>query len=284
MAIIMSKRVINLDPNFRPINIPSIKFTAFTFPGGERHIRLNPLINYGPIKEVTITCRPRNMGDIMDILLVSDALHQLGVSSRILYIPYFPYARQDRVCAKGDPFSLSIMADLINSCGFDKVITHDIHSDKIGMIVDNFRNIGAISHVEKAMELIGNPNIRLISPDKGAFKRVHNIAIDIGVDLPVECGKDRDPESGSISGFYVKENDLHGDDCLIIDDICDGGGTFLGLAKELKRKNAGKLYLYVTHGIFSKGYFELTNAFEHIYTTNSFADDVFYKDVTRFDI
>ena len=75
-----------------------------------------------------------------------------------------------------------------------------------------------------------------------------------------------------MSGFAVYSNDLKGATCVIVDDICDGGGTFLGLATELKAKNAGELILIVTHGIFSKGLESLTSVFDKIYSTNSFSD------------
>jgi ribose-phosphate pyrophosphokinase len=73
-----------------------------------------------------------------------------------------------------------------------------------------------------------------------------------------------------LEGFRVYEDDLQGKDCLIVDDICDGGGTFIGLAKELKKHNAGNLYLSVSHGIFSKGLKELNQYFTNIFTTDSF--------------
>ena len=72
-----------------------------------------------------------------------------------------------------------------------------------------------------------------------------------------------------LTGFKVYAEDLKGCDCLIVDDICDGGGTFIGLANELKNKNAGKLYLAVSHGIFSRGFDDLEKCFTKIFTTDS---------------
>jgi ribose-phosphate pyrophosphokinase len=88
----------------------------------------------------------------------------------------------------------------------------------------------------------------------------------------VECSKSRDVKTGKLTGFKVYAEDLEGKDCLIVDDICDGGGTFIGLAGELKKKNAGNLYLAVTHGIFSKGFEELEKCFDKIFTTDSFKE------------
>jgi ribose-phosphate pyrophosphokinase len=79
-------------------------------------------------------------------------------------------------------------------------------------------------------------------------------------------------KTGKLSGFKVFADDLKGKTCVIVDDICDGGGTFLGLAKELKDKSCGKLILIVTHGIFSKGLEKLTEVFDEVFSTNSFSD------------
>ena len=87
----------------------------------------------------------------------------------------------------------------------------------------------------------------------------------------VECGKSRDVKTGKLSRFKVYEEDLEGKTCLVVDDICDGGGTFLGLAKELKKKNAGDLILVVSHGIFSRGFEELLSLYTEIFTTDSFS-------------
>ena len=88
----------------------------------------------------------------------------------------------------------------------------------------------------------------------------------------VECSKKRNVKNGKLEGFKVYEDNLSGKDCLIVDDICDGGGTFIGLAEELKKKNAGHLYLAVSHGIFNKGVDVLNKCFTKIYTTDSFRD------------
>jgi len=110
----------------------------------------------------------------------------------------------------------------------------------------------------------------LIAPDGGALKKVYKLAQYLDGQAVVECSKMRNVKTGQLSGFKVFANDLAGKTCVIVDDICDGGGTFLGLAKALKAKNAGKLILVVTHGIFSKGLEELASVFSKIYCTNSF--------------
>lgn len=126
------------------------------------------------------------------------------------------------------------------------------------------------SFVQKALE--NTKDYLLISPDGGALKKVYKLAQFLGGQPVIECSKMRDVKTGQLSGFKVFADDLAGKTCVIVDDICDGGGTFLGLAKELKAKNVGKLILVVTHGIFSKGLEELTTVFDEIYCTDSFKE------------
>ena len=88
----------------------------------------------------------------------------------------------------------------------------------------------------------------------------------------VTCGKSRDVATGQLTRFQVFADDLKGQDCLIVDDICDGGSTFIGLAEALRGHNAGRLFLAVSHGIFSRGIAPLRSHFDTIFCTNAFSD------------
>jgi ribose-phosphate pyrophosphokinase len=116
----------------------------------------------------------------------------------------------------------------------------------------------------------GTDDYWLISPDAGALKKIHKVAQFVNAPRVAECMKMRDVKTGNLSSFKTIESDFEGKTCFIVDDICDGGGTFIGLAALLKSHNAGKIMLIVSHGIFSKG-FELA-LIDAIYTTNSFKD------------
>jgi len=113
----------------------------------------------------------------------------------------------------------------------------------------------------------------LVSPDAGSNKKIFDLAKSIGYDGEIiRCDKLRDISTGKIIETIVYHDDLCGKDAIIVDDILDGGKTFIEIAKVLKQKNVGKIYLIVTHGIFSNGYAELGEYFEQIYTTNSVKD------------
>jgi ribose-phosphate pyrophosphokinase len=114
-------------------------------------------------------------------------------------------------------------------------------------------------------------DIDIVIPDNGASSRVMSLT-GAGTGLTGhyihQCYKKRDPQTGALSGFQVPMSGLKGRDLLIIDDLCDGGGTFVGLAKALKAHVASKVFLFVTHGIFSKGL--PLEGIDHVYTTDSY--------------
>jgi ribose-phosphate pyrophosphokinase len=265
----MKNLIINLDRSFQPFIGKEIQFESFTFYGGEPHIKINP--DFDHAQPITITHRLNSFNDLGLLCLTVDALRRMYVKVDELVIPYFPSARQDRVMIKGEPLSVKVYADIINQLQFNTVKILDAHSEVTPALLNNCEAISNHAFIKIVVEKIGN-NVTLISPDGGALKKIYKASEYLGGIEVVECSKSRDVKTGKLAGFKVYTDDLQKQDCLIVDDICDGGGTFIGLADELKKKNAGKLYLAVTHGIFSKGFEKLDSCFDHIFTTNSFKD------------
>ncbi|MGH1338537.1 MAG: ribose-phosphate diphosphokinase [Aureispira sp.] len=261
---------LNLDPNFTPYGASdALTFQLFTFSGGEPHFKV--LETLDTIKAITITHRIRSFNDMGVLLLAVDALQRAGVKQLELILPYFPAARQDRVMVPGEPLSVKIYADLINNLHFDKVTIFDAHSEVAIALLNNCQALSNHTFIQQIVQELGP--IQLIAPDGGALKKIYKLAAHLEGAYPVvECSKSRDVRTGKLSGFKVFADNLQGADCLIVDDICDGGGTFMGLATALKEKNAGRLYLAVSHGIFSKGLEQLSQHFEQIFTTNAFKD------------
>lgn len=259
-------RFLNLDPGFAPYG-DSIRFKAFTFSGGEPHIKM-----LEDVKEETVmvTARVKSFNDMGMILVSVDALRRLGAGSIQLTLPYFPGARQDRFMVKGEPLTVKVYADLINSLKLDKVIVYDPHSDVAPALLDSVQVMS--NHTFVAEVLKDFDDVCLVAPDAGAVKKIYETSRFLGGLEVVECRKSRDVRTGELSGFQVYSDDLEGKTCIVVDDICDGGGTFIGLAKELRRKNAGKLVLVVSHGIFSHGFEELLNWYASIYSTDSYLD------------
>ncbi|QES90703.1 ribose-phosphate diphosphokinase [Rhizosphaericola mali] len=263
----MKNQIINLDQNFKPIDGDEIQFESFTFSAGEPHIKIKSDI-VGP---VIITHRLNSFNDLGLLCIAVDALKRMHAELEELIIPYFPSARQDRVMIKGEPLSVKVYADIINQLGFKTVRILDAHSEVTPALLNNCTAVTNHLFIQSVVGKIGT-DLKLISPDGGALKKIYKVSEFLGGIEVVECSKSRDVKTGKLAGFKVYTDDLNNQDCLIVDDICDGGGTFIGLAEVLKKKNAGKLYLAVTHGIFSKGFDNLDSCFEHIFTTNSFKD------------
>lgn len=264
---------LNIDPAFTPTAYTSINFTMMQFSGGEMHIKLDNEADYSGIDKVIITNRFRNGDDIMKVLFAKDALERKGIKNFELVMPYIPYARQDRVCVNGEAFTLKIFANLINSAKFDKVYVLDAHSDVAPALIDNCINMPIDEYVKFAYYSQTDGEVVLISPDSGANKKSTKLFDNTKIfSRVVKCDKRRNVASGDLDSFEVFGDNLKDRTCIIVDDICDGGRTFIGIAQELKKKEAGDIYLFVTHGIFSYGMDELKKYFKKIFTTNSFKD------------
>lgn len=259
--------ILNLDPQFSPYpHEATLTFEHFYFPGGEPHLKIK---DTPPETEITITHRVDSFNKVAEILLAADALTRMGFEKINLTVPYFPAARQDRVMVKGEPLTVKIYADLINACNFHRVTVYDPHSEVTPALLNRCEVVDNQRFISRVVQEI-DEDVVLISPDGGALKKIYKIATHLKNYEVVECSKSRDVATGQIKDFRVYAEDLQCKACLIVDDICDGGGTFLGLAKALKAQNAGKLYLAVSHGIFSKGFDALNAAYDKVFTTDSF--------------
>ena len=198
--------------------------------------------------------------------------HNLDVDIE-LFIPYFPYSRQDRVCSDGEAFSLKIITDIFNNLNLKKIITYDVHSIVAGILLDKLEEINNHLAVRSFIEDCGLPRerrgIALICPDAGAVKKAHNLYHSLPhlFDTLIYCNKIR-RQDGSITIGDIKSH-IRDMDCVIVDDICDGGATFVELGKRLNDANVSGKYLFVSHGIFSKGVKELNGYYDEIGTTNS---------------
>jgi ribose-phosphate pyrophosphokinase len=240
----------------------------FTFPGGELAPRIPEGLPRFPVIEIKVhgdeTSTIFNLALIVDALRRRDPLVQLELA-----IPYLPYARQDRVCNPGEPLAVSVMADLINSLGFRRVEVMDCHSDVGSALIRNCRSVPVAEVLARALPALAWNKVTLVAPDAGAVKKVHEAARNLGADGVVCCSKVRDTATGNISHVEVP-GDLGGKYLLVVDDIFDGGRTFIELGRALRQQNPAGLGLWVTHGIFSKGYDEVAAIYDSIDTTNSF--------------
>lgn len=248
------------------VNNSELEYDFFEFSGGEIHIKIKQP-NLISTQNIMISARLENSLEVMKLIMLVNAVKLCLPKSIHLYLPYLPYARQDRVCDNGEAFSLKVFCNLINDLKLDSVTIMDCHSEVGAALLNDVYNISNVEFIKGLG--INTSEMILISPDAGSNKKIGKLAQYVPFDSIVKCDKYRNVKTGQLTGFEVFTNDLEGKPCIIVDDICDGGGTFMGLAQELIKKNAGKLYLIVTHGIFSKGFDDLEQYFEKIYCTDS---------------
>ena len=173
--------------------------------------------------------------------------------------------RSDRRFNPKESFDLKVIANFINGMKFDKVQIFHPHSSISLALIENSNKLSHFPYVKKTFETIGNPV--LVSPDAGAYKTTHETAEKLGADL-VPSNKVRVGGAPEIS----IQGEVVGKDCLIVDDLADGGRTFKFLAEALKKQGASKVYLYVTHAQFNYGFEELMETIDHVYCTNSYRD------------
>jgi ribose-phosphate pyrophosphokinase len=254
-----------------------IEYDYFKFPGGESHIKFKGPVYQGLdyVLEVDIYTRLQTPEDIVKLLLATDMLKELRTLTDIrLFIPYLPYARQDRAVNKLECFSLKTFANLINAQNYSSVFILDPHSDVGPALINNSRAINNHSFVKQVLFEAAPKNYKLVCPDMGAYKKIFKLAEFLEyTDEVILCNKTRDMKTGEITGTKIltditEKNATY----FIVDDICDGGKTFTEIAKSLKALDPkGHINLIVTHAIMSKGDQELIKAgIENIYATNSF--------------
>ena len=249
------------------------KHETLTFPVGEMHIKrvYDYSVSHAQSHGVGVRFVFENNAEIVELILLHNALKHEGIKLSVLQMPYIPFARQDRVAVPGESFSLEAFANIINSLNIDRVEVVDPHSDVATALIKNCYVIQQHEIFEKYLRDVP-AGYFLICPDGGARKKLNKLHDVTHVTLKcggvVECSKVREPRTGAIKETKVYAEDLGGSDCYIVDDICDGGRTFIEIAKVLKTKNAGKIVLMVTHFFGTKGLDVFRGLIDEIYSIN----------------
>lgn len=276
-------KILDLTGKSREIGVKHLEFKVSKFPDGQQTVDLAHKSDI--LEDVTIKSRLSTFRDLELILCATAALKNLNVPNIHLYVPYFIGARSDRKFQDGGSNYLKdVISPIINLQGYKSVTVVDPHSDVLEATLKNFKKIDNINLVKVALTDIDNTNearerVVLVSPDAGALKKVYHVAEKFQIDNIIVANKHRDIRTGNITHTDVPGLDTEPGEkkYVIIDDICDGGRTFIEIAKVILEKRpktefATKIYLVVTHGIFSAGLLQLSKYFDRIYTTNSYSD------------
>jgi ribose-phosphate pyrophosphokinase len=254
-----------------------INYKKFIFSGGEVHIKLTSEGRL-TVNKVLITHRINNSQNLMELLLAADAVRRQFANAVIsAFIPYLPYARQDRPMVEGEPFSLKVFVNLLKTANFNKVFTLDPHSDVSPALIDNLEIIEPYYLKQTFYDIRKEygDEILLVAPDGGALKKIYNHAKYIEYKDEIICAtKHRDVSNGKILRTEIPDGS-YGDfgAIWIMDDICDGGRTFIELAKILKMYGGKRVVLSVSHAIVSHGEEELKKYIDKIYSTVSVKND-----------
>ncbi len=229
-----------------------------SYPDGTAMVKFAPTLS--PHR---ILVRPRNLGEFMAALFWVDALLARGGAAPELILPLVPGSRQDRLNPTGvgdQLFTLKSVAEEINSRCFPRVVVLDPHSDVTPALID-------ACVVYKPADILAGINTyaAVVAPDAGSEKRAAGVAQALGVPL-LHAWKTRDIKTGALTGFGMEPTES----CrvLVVDDLCDAGGTFVGLGKLLEERGC-RADLWVTHGLFTKGTTELLKYYDGIFTTDS---------------
>jgi len=274
-----------------------IVFSKINYPDGQNDVRIlnflqsnKTTLSFEDIKnsEVEIVSRFNNFIDLEFILAATQSLRELGCEDISLRIPSLFSARCDRKFVEGgNSYLKDITAPILNLQNYSSVTVVDVHNFKQAKRrIHNLVNESKLEYLvkEALAELKGDVGDRsnfvdkkcyIISPDKGAKPRtevVQSTLIGWKTEV-VQCDKVRDMATSKIIGLDVPKQDFEGLDCVIVDDICSRGGTFVEITKILKQKNCGKVYLIVAH---YEGTADINllkkSGIEKIFTTNSMLD------------
>ncbi|MCU0756499.1 MAG: hypothetical protein MUE46_15480 [Xanthomonadales bacterium] len=251
--------------------------SVWRYPGGEVGVRA---ITPAPER---LLARIHHSEELLALLMYLGAVRG---QVKQLAIPYLPYARQDRVAVPGDPVAIEVLAELLVSSGVREYATIDAHSPasvaafaKLGATLTDLPTAPWLDRYLTPLHTRPDQPVCFVVPDKGARPRTAAAAAALSrPDRPIElvyAEKQRDPASGALTGFGIAADspaDLGADPLVVVvDDICDGGGTFMGVATALvERYGPIPLHLWTTHGIHSRGLEALARHYRTIGCTDSF--------------
>ena len=217
------------------------------FADGEIYIEINENIRGNSVFVVQSTSNPAN-DNIMELLLVIDALKRSSAKTITAVIPYFGYARQDRKVAPRTSISAKVVANLISNAGATRVVTVDLHAGQIqgffDMPVDNLYTAPLFSKYIK----LSNKKLICVSPDVGGVARTRALATRIKADLAIIDKRRPAPGKSEVMNII---GDVKNKTCVIVDDIIDSGGTIVSAVEALKKSGANEVYVFITHAVLS---------------------------------
>jgi len=235
----------------RILKLPLVKAVVRRFADMEVFVEIQENVRGEDIFVIQSTSFPAN-DNLMELLIVIDALRRASARRITAVIPYFGYARQDRKVGPRTPISAKLVANLITHAGADRVLTVDLHAGQIQGFFDiPTDNLYAMPVMVKDItDYLGQNNLMVVSPDVGGVVRARALAKRLGTDLAIV---DKRRERAGESEVMNIIGEVEGRSCILIDDIVDSGGTICNAADALLREGAKDVCAYATHGVLSGG-------------------------------
>ena len=219
------------------------------FADGEIYVEINENIRGNSVFVIQSTSNPAN-DNLMELLLVVDALRRSSAKNITAVIPYFGYARQDRKVVPRTSISAKVVANLITNAGAHRVVTVDLHAGQIqgffDMPVDNLFTTPLFArYIKKKLK---SRKLICVSPDVGGVQRTRGLATKIKAELAIIDKRRPAPGKSQVMNII---GDVKGKTCIIVDDIIDSGGTIVNAVEALKKNGAQDVYVFITHGVLS---------------------------------
>ncbi len=232
------------------LNIAPGKVEVKHFADGETLVELGESVRGKRCYIIQSTCKPVN-DTLMEVLICIDAMRRSSAAEITCIIPYFGYARQDRKASPRQPITAKLVSSMLEEAGANRVVTFDLHAAQIqGFFrcpVDDLTTVPMMGQYFRRKNL--NPDdIVVVSPDHGGVKRARNMAEMLGSQIAIIDKRRPRPnvvEAGTVIG------DVNGKDVIIVDDICDTGGSLIAAADILKESGCNDIYVCITHALFS---------------------------------
>lgn len=244
------------------------KSTVRQFSDGEIQINIEESIRGDHVFLVQSTNLPVN-DNLMELLIMIDALKRASAKTINVVLPYYGYARQDRTAKPREPITAKLVANLLEKAGATRVLTLDLHTVQVqgffDIPVDNLFTMPLFAHNYRQQQLTGE-EIVVVSPKNSGVQRARSLSEYLDATLAII---DQDEVDGVRSGYVIGE--VKGKTCILVDDILNSGSTMATAAKILKENGAKYIYACASHGLFSKGAKEILDAspIEQICVTDS---------------
>lgn len=237
-------------------------------------VNINPMPNTDDLltDRVSVTARINTPADQMSLFFTTDALRRkYPLAKFFLNMYYLPYARQDRVCNEGESHNLKVFCQMVNNLKYDIVKVADPHSSVATALLDN---VIVLDQYEVFRGIKSSfREWTIVAPDNGATKKCEEFAKKVGAAGVITFSKTREMSTGEITSLKPNQEINPNGNYLVLDDLCDGGRTFIELAKYFSKTEC-RLELAITHSIFSYGVEIVASEFDHVYTTDSFRNDL----------